>query len=84
MKDFYINLLRGQPKNNAMQQAKISYIESQVHMSLLHPGYWGGYYVMGNAEKLAIRSKYKGSLFAITLDIVLVFLYVIQKKIRTA
>lgn len=46
MKYFYTNLKKGMPKSKALQQAKLSYLQS-ANVNRTHPFYWGAFYLVG-------------------------------------
>jgi CHAT domain-containing protein/tetratricopeptide (TPR) repeat protein len=51
MKDFYINLLKGQSKSAALRNAKIKFIrEAKAENS--HPFFWSSFVLMGNPDPL--------------------------------
>lgn len=53
MREFYKNLKRGLPKDEALQQAKISYLKDNANNpKLLAPFYWGGFVLSGNTDPL--------------------------------
>ncbi len=53
MREFYKNLKRGLPKDEALQQAKISYLKAnRNNPQLLAPFYWGGFVLSGNTDPL--------------------------------
>ncbi|MGB5693183.1 MAG: CHAT domain-containing protein, partial [Flavobacteriaceae bacterium] len=53
---FYKELMNGATKSSALQQAKLSYLESaNIHNS--HPYYWGGFYVLGKNHPLISKSQ---------------------------
>lgn len=52
---FYMNLRRGLPKDVALQQAKLSYLQ-QAEGRMQLPGYWGGLVIMGEMEPVGFRT----------------------------
>jgi len=48
MVSFYTNLKNGMAKNEALQQAKLSYLDTTDDELLKHPYYWAGFVVSGN------------------------------------
>ncbi len=46
MKYFYVNLKQGMSKSKALQQAKLTYLQS-ANVNRSHPFYWGGFYLVG-------------------------------------
>lgn len=51
MKYFYANLKKGLPKDLALQEARIDYIESQAHTEA-HPYFWAGFIPAGNMQPI--------------------------------
>lgn len=49
--DFYGHLDKGLPRNKALQQAKLNYIEKYPH-STSHPYFWSGIILIGNSSPL--------------------------------
>jgi len=59
MKHFYENLHKGLPKDEALQQSKLQYIEANAdYPELQHPFYWSGFVISGDPSPLSIS---KGS-----------------------
>ena len=52
MVSFYKYLSLGKPKDEALQFAKLEYLEKQDDEVLRHPYYWAGFIVSGNVEAL--------------------------------
>lgn len=51
IQDFYARLVQGTDKDEALRQAKISYLESGDHLTA-HPFYWGGFILIGDYKPL--------------------------------
>ena len=51
MGQFYTNLKNGMSKSKALQQAKLSYLES-ADLNRVHPLYWGSFYLLGNNKPI--------------------------------
>lgn len=49
---FYENLKQGQTKNEALRNAKLSYLKTVNEPELLHPYYWAGFVVTGNVAPM--------------------------------
>ena len=49
---FYENLKQGQTKNEALRNAKLSYLENVKEPELLHPYYWAGFVLTGDVSPL--------------------------------
>jgi LPXTG-motif cell wall-anchored protein len=51
MESFYAYLKEGLPKDEALQKAKIDYIERQrTSAQAVAPFYWGGFVLLGNTD----------------------------------
>jgi len=55
---FYMNLRKGLPKDEALQQAKLSYLQHAEGRMLL-PGYWAGLVIMGDMEPVDFRIPFR-------------------------
>lgn len=51
MKSYYTYLSDGYPKNEALRQAKLDYIQT-TSPSFVSPGYWAAYTLMGNTDAI--------------------------------
>lgn len=49
---FYENLEKGQTKNEAIRNAKLTYLKTTTEPELLHPYYWAGFVVTGDVSPL--------------------------------
>lgn len=56
MKDFYKNLAEGQPKNEALQKAKLHYLENTQDAMRRHPYYWAGFVVSGDVSPIVAQT----------------------------
>jgi len=53
MKAFYKNIKKGMPKDEALQQAKVFYLEANKdEAKLLAPFYWGGFVLLGDTAPI--------------------------------
>ena len=50
---FYKHLKDGEPKNEALKNAKLDYLASTKDRNLRHPYYWSGFVLNGNTNSLA-------------------------------
>ena len=57
MKYFYTNLKQGMPKSKALQQAKLSYLQS-ADVNRTHPFYWGAFYLVGEDTPIAFVNNW--------------------------
>lgn len=56
MEDFFKNL-NGQPKDKALQQAKINYIQKQKEEKKKYPYYWAAYILVGDDTPLVLTGR---------------------------
>ena len=56
MEFFYENLLNGMPKDEALRQAKITYLQ-QAEGRMLAPQYWAGLVIMGDTSPVVLQKK---------------------------
>ncbi|MEL7191732.1 MAG: CHAT domain-containing protein [Bacteroidota bacterium] len=54
---FYQNLKEGQPKDQALQRAKLRYLSQISNDRLAHPYFWAGFVASGNMQALALASS---------------------------
>lgn len=78
---FYRFLDKGMSRDEAMQQAKLTYLETS-DPALLHPAFWAGYTVNGNVEKVKINPVNK-KIYIGTGLILLLIVILLTKKIRS-
>ncbi|KAA1247318.1 CHAT domain-containing protein [Aquimarina sp. RZ0] len=72
MKNFYTNLKEGMNKGKALQQAKLTYLQSAAP-ERTHPFYWGGFYLVGDPAPIAF-STHNYSDWVIGIAIVILIL----------
>ncbi len=76
---FYKYLRKGEKKSDALRKAKIDYLNSTSDKNLLHPFYWAGFVLNGNADQLITDySTYYYILIGLVL--VSVFLFLLKKR----
>ncbi len=63
---FYQYLGEGLPKDEALQKAKIAYVNT-VHHNLIKPIYWGGMTIIGNEEAIDLKKSYNKWLLSCSL-----------------
>jgi len=56
---FFINLKNGMPKHEALQQAKLSYLQNPTYDFAAHPFFWGGLVATGDMEPVFQPMKEK-------------------------
>ncbi|WP_394749357.1 CHAT domain-containing protein [Spongiimicrobium salis] len=55
MKLFYQNLRKGYTKSKALQNAKLTFLDT-ASSSRSHPFYWGSFYILGDNASISLRS----------------------------
>lgn len=56
---FYKNLKKGKSKDEALRQAKLSYLEKVDDPLFSHPYFWGGFMVVGEVQPVFERTAWK-------------------------
>ena len=81
MELFYKHLNKGLPKDEALRQAKLDYLNQSDQLTAF-PYYWAGYVNIGDNAPLEIsQNKYLNYILALTaILLILASLYVIKKK----
>jgi CHAT domain-containing protein len=77
---FYENLEKGQQKNEALQNAKLSYLENTKQPELKHPYYWAGFVINGDVSPIQNSSNLWLYILIATVILALVFLIFRRKK----
>ncbi len=54
--NFYKNLAEGDSKSNALQKAKLAYLDTTEEEELKHPYYWAGFVVLGDNSSVSNKS----------------------------
>ncbi|MCB0845627.1 MAG: CHAT domain-containing protein, partial [Bacteroidetes bacterium] len=57
MKNLYDHLGQGIRKDEALKQAKLTYIQSVNESVLAHPAFWSPFITIGNTQPVSIREK---------------------------
>jgi CHAT domain-containing protein/tetratricopeptide (TPR) repeat protein len=84
--NLYSLLFRGEPKDRALQKAKLRFLE-QADPLLCHPYFWSGYILMGDTEKIKcnnIKSAVYLSSFLLVVGIIFFSLLRKRKVIKGA
>ena len=80
MTAFYQGLSKGLPKNEALQKAKLHYLQTTTEPELLHPFYWAGYRVDGDVSPLSfVQKKVSWSLW-LALSTLVIVIYLLLRK----
>ena len=56
MKQFYQNLAKGMPKDEALHHAKLSYINQSKDFAA-HPAFWSPFVQMGDRRSIEVEQK---------------------------
>lgn len=85
MKDFFENLDRGMPKDNALQQAKIDFLKNPENRYFSHPYYWSAFILMGDSSPVSYKAPFNPmfvlSMVLFLVTSVLVF-FIVRKRQR--
>lgn len=85
VKSFYDNLKQGDDKDEALQKAKLSFLESSDNI-FSHPYYWGSYIVIGDVAPIDLEAASNTPISIIILAFTLLFLLavvMIRRKAKT-
>ncbi|MEO0474059.1 MAG: CHAT domain-containing protein, partial [Bacteroidota bacterium] len=83
MQSFYLGLEQGLPKDIALQQAKLQYIESGDHLSA-HPFFWSGFVNLGSTEPLDQGKSGRWWLILLGLSLLLSAGWILRKRIQNS
>jgi CHAT domain-containing protein len=75
MSEFYKNLKKGQAKDQALKNSKITYVASVEDEALKHPYYWAGFIVSGNTNALVSNNNTLYWSVGIAISILILFLF---------
>lgn len=73
MSYFYQNLKEGMPKDKALQQAKLAYLQS-IEGPAAHPAYWSPFIQIGDSEAIGFLSTNNSRIWKIATGGILAFL----------
>nr|WP_238567225.1 CHAT domain-containing protein [Jejuia pallidilutea] len=82
IKFFYQNIKKGLPKDKALQQAKLSYI-NKANGRTLHPQYWAGLVLIGDTTPIHLKSSMDMAWYFIIGMLIIIAAYFILKKRNT-
>ena len=83
MFDFYRFLQKGKSKSEALRLAKLSFLKKNKNTALMHPYYWSGFVINGNADPIEIGNStpiWWWILIALLLIGAAVFMYKKKRK----
>lgn len=83
MEAFYKNLLEGLPKDEALQQAKIKFLQ-QGEGRMLQPQYWGGLILMGDTKAIPIEAKGSKGIWVVAFIIAFMLSCLLIKRRRNS
>ncbi len=80
MNSFYKYLSKGDPKDRALQKAKLNFLKVNKQNALSHPYYWSGFVLTGNSN--AITQQYFSPWLWVIIGMVFIIsiLYLIRKR----
>ena len=81
MVSFYTYLKEGKSKNEALQKAKLDYLNNTVDEQLKHPYYWAGFVVSGDISPINTTTDYWTYVW-IALAIFLLFYFLKKKNVN--
>jgi len=79
MTEFYRQLRSGVSKSSALQQAKLSFLNTHTPSRLAHPFYWAGFVVDGDLSSLKFSTE-RGYLFWVSLFVGIILLIPVVKR----
>ncbi len=79
MQTFHQNLKEGLPKDQALRQAKLSYIQ-QAPPEQRHPYFWAGFTLTGSTHALNTKSNVYPYIAAITIGLLCIIFLIIKMK----
>jgi len=83
MQQFYRYLSEGMPKNEALRQAKLDYIQ-KTKGAAVHPAYWSPFIQLGDSRPIEIKTvgenKYLKPLIGFVIVLVLILIFMVQRK----
>lgn len=85
MQSFYANLKEGKSKDEALRQAKLSFLENANNISA-NPIYWGSFFVLGNTDSIEFKSDSFFTRYGMLTLMVLagvILLFFIRSRVKT-
>ena len=77
MVSFYEYLKSGEPKNKALQLAKLDYLNRVEDPFLKHPFYWAGFVISGDISPIKTETNYEWLIFIL----ILLFIIILKKPL---
>lgn len=81
MQLFYENLADGMPKNKALRQAKLTFLETANGRNA-NPYYWGGFVLIGDESPVISDDNYGLIFLALTLVLIITIVGVIRMRLK--
>jgi CHAT domain-containing protein len=76
MLNFYRNLQDGQTKDEALRNAKLTYLDDEsIHSALKTPFYWAGFIATGDMEPIQLNNDYGYIWFLIPVILLVIFFF---------
>ena len=73
MKFFYTNIKKGMSKSEALQKAKIDYLDSADFLAS-PPYYWGSFYILGDVSPVELTGFYSNTFFYVGILVLLLLI----------
>jgi len=80
MIDFYRFLQKGKSKSEALRLAKLSYLKKNKNTVLMHPYYWSGFVINGNADPIQIGNPIHPLWWSLIVIVVIFVVWFVYKK----
>ena len=80
MIDFYRFLQKGKSKSEALRQAKLSFLKKNKNTVLIHPYYWSGFVINGNADPIQIGKSTHPLWWGLIFVLLIVSVVLIYRK----
>ncbi len=82
MKNFYTNLTKGMNKAEALQKAKLTFLNT-TEAFYTSPFYWGSFYLLGDTKAITLETNYTTYYWVLAsiLSLLLLFLLYMRRKI---
>lgn len=80
MIDFYRFLQKGKSKSEALRLAKLSFIKKNKNTVLMHPYYWSGFVINGNADPIQIGNPIHPLWWSLIFILSIIMVWFIYKK----
>lgn len=82
MEEFYKNLKNGFSKKQALQKAKLNFLNTTNFEELKHPYYWGSFVLYGDTSKLHLTNQYPSWTYIIFILLIIMIFILIMVKLK--